>query len=65
MRQADNNEKLVKAGFQIVRSDDNPSPRIKLWKKDSSWVTISKYTTKAARDRDLEKMLEDDHVITG
>lgn len=65
MRQADNNEKLVKAGFQIVRPDDNPSPRIKLWKKDFSWVTISKYTTKAARDRDLEKMLEDDHVITG
>ena len=65
MRQADNNEKLVKAGFQIVRADDQPCPRIKLWKKDSSWVTLAKYTTKAARDRDLTKMLEGDHVITG
>ena len=43
-------EKVIKAGFIIVRSDDQPSPRIKVKDgKSSEWRTLNKpFPTKAA-----------------
>ena len=41
-RQTDNNHKLVAAGFTILRTDDYPTPRIKVWTpsgNDGSWKT--------------------------
>ncbi len=50
-------EKVIKAGFTIIRVDDYPSPRIKY--KDEAhreWNTFEKYPTKAARDRAYEEL---------
>lgn len=64
MRQSDNFEKIQKAGFTIIRADDTPSPRIKEWKSDSAWVTMEKFDTKAARDRRMQQLLQDPHIVT-
>ena len=64
MRQSDNFEKIQKAGFKIIRADDAPSPRIKEWKSDSAWVTMEKFDTKAARDRRMQQLLQDPHIVT-
>lgn len=58
-------EKVIKAGFIIVRSDDQPSPRIKVKDgKSSEWRTLNKpFPTKAARDRELSRLLALDMVI--
>lgn len=63
MRQTRNNEKLAAAGFTILRTDDNPYPRIKVWKSDSAWITLEKFSTKAARDRRMEELLQDPKTI--
>lgn len=56
--------KVMKAGFIILRKDDQPSPRIKQKTEfENSWRTHSKYATKAARDREFEKLLKDDATI--
>ena len=63
----DDIKKLVKAGYTIVRADDYPKPRIKTYGlsrgKRGVWLTLDNYDTKAARDRALAKMLEDDKTI--
>ena len=64
MRQSDNFEKIQKAGFKIIRADDAPSPRIKKWKSDSAWITMEKFDTKAARDRRMQQLLQDPHIVT-
>lgn len=64
MRQSDNFEKIQKAGFKIIRADDAPSPRIKEWKSDSAWITMEKFDTKAARDRRMQQLLQDPHIVT-
>lgn len=53
-------KKVIKAGFIIVRSDDQPSPRIKVKDgKSSEWRTLGKpFPTKAARDRELNQLLK-------
>lgn len=57
-------QKIIKAGFILVRPDDQPSPRIKVKDKQSyEWRTMKKFDTKAARDRELKKLLELDLVI--
>lgn len=63
MRTCDTNEKLVAAGFIIVRPDDYPSPRIKQWVGDGAWKTLENYPTKAARDRALAVMLENPKTV--
>lgn len=58
-------EKLFKAGFVLVRPDDQPSPRIKIKDgKSSEWRTLNKpFPTKAARDWELAQLLTLDTVI--
>lgn len=48
----------------IIRADDTPSPRIKEWKSNSAWVTMEKFDTKAARDRRMQQLLQEPHVVT-
>lgn len=56
--------KVIKAGFMIVRPDDQPSPRIKIKDgKSTEWRTLSKFPTKVARDKKLKELLEIDKVI--
>ena len=64
MRGSTNNEKINAAGFRIVRADDYPVPRIKEWKSDSSWITLEKFDTKAARDRRILELTADPKIIT-
>lgn len=58
-------KKLFKAGFVLVRPDDQPSPRIKIKDgKSSEWRTLNKpFPTKADRDRELNQLLTLDTVI--
>ena len=69
--------KLLRAGFRIIRSEDSSgTPRIKelLFHTDgklgvnfvsqADWYLLEKFPTKAARDRAMAKLLEDDHVIS-
>lgn len=58
-------EKVIKAGFILVRSDDHPSPRIKVKDgKSSERRTLNKpFETKAARDRELNRLLALSTVI--
>jgi hypothetical protein len=56
--------KVIAAGFTIIRSDDQPSPRIKV--KDRTrheWCTLAKYETKAARDRRFKELLDSSQLI--
>lgn len=56
--------KLIKAGFMLVRPDDQPSPRIKIKDgKSTEWRTLSNFPSKAARDKKLKELLEIDKVI--
>lgn len=58
-------QKVINAGFILVRPDDQPSPRIKVKDgKSSEWRTLNKpFPTKAARDRELDQLLKLDTVI--
>ena len=62
-------DKLIEAGFLVIRESDNPSPRIKqLVSKGSgccSWVTYEKFLTKAARNRRFAQLLKVKNVIKG
>lgn len=51
--------KVMKAGFRILRKDDQPSPRIKVKEKGNyEWKTLEKaFASKAARDRRFEELL--------
>lgn len=56
--------KVIKAGFILVRSDDQPTPRIKIKDgKSSEWRSLKSFPTKAARDRELNQLLGLDTVI--
>lgn len=61
----DDQNKLVNAGFQIIRKDDYPSPRIKLCTGgNGSWKTYKKFETKAERDRAFALLLKDEKIIS-
>ena len=51
--------KVMKAGFKILRPDDQPTPRIKI--KDNTsheWLTFEKdFKSKAERDRRMATLL--------
>ena len=51
--------KVIKAGFKILRADDQPSPRIKVKDKTSNeWHALEKdFKSKAERDRRLAMLL--------
>ncbi len=56
--------KVIAAGFSIIRTDDQPSPRIKI--KDNEhheWSTLRKFESKAARDREFKSLLNSEYII--
>jgi len=56
--------KVLKAGFTIIRKDDQPQPRIKCKQFEfSEWRTLEKFDTKAARDRRFKDLLHDSNII--
>jgi hypothetical protein len=57
-------QKLIRAGYILIRPDDQPNPRIKI--KDSQsfeWRTLEKFDSKAARDRKLKWLLTAEKTI--
>jgi hypothetical protein len=57
-------EKLMADGYMFIRRDDHPSPRIKYRKHGSGdWKTLGKFETKAARDREVDRLLDSSMVI--
>lgn len=63
---ANDQNKLMKAGFMIIRKDDYPSPRIKVCTgSNGGWETHNTYPSKAERDRVFKQMLQDDKIIEG
>lgn len=60
----DDQNKLINAGFIIIRKEDYPSPRIKMCTgRNGGWKTYKKFETKAERDRTFALLLTDDKVI--
>ena len=58
--------KLMAAGYMFIRPDDYPNARIKFRKQGSGeWKTLEKFETKAARDRRVKDLLQDDYIIMG
>ncbi len=56
--------KVMEQGFIILRSDDQPSPRIKyIAKGQHNWATLERFETKAARDRKLKDLLQLSHYL--
>lgn len=63
---ANDQEKICKAGFVIIRSDDTSKPSIKCKKKDHprSWKTLSNnFKSKKERDQHMKDLLELDDYI--
>jgi hypothetical protein len=57
-------QKVIRAGFILIRPDDQPSPRIKVKdERGHEWRTMEKFETKAARDRKLHRLLESEIII--
>ncbi|HLN56109.1 MAG TPA: hypothetical protein VK207_08955 [Bacteroidales bacterium] len=57
--------KCLKAGFKIIRKDDQPSPRIKIIEQGrDQWHTLAKYGTKAERDRHFEDLRKQPNILT-
>ena len=57
-------QKVIAAGFTILRSEDQPTTRIKCIRPgDHHWNTWQKYDTKAERDRQLKKLLSEPNYI--
>jgi hypothetical protein len=56
--------KLIKAGWKIIRKDDYPEPRIKIATgQNGAWRTLEKYKSKAERDRMFTVLLSADKTI--
>jgi hypothetical protein len=50
-------QKVIAAGFDLIRADNYPSPRIKIKDgKSFEWRTLKKFETKAARDREMQAL---------
>jgi hypothetical protein len=61
---ATDQQKLIKAGYTLIRQDDNPCPRIKIKDGQSyEWRTLEKFDSKAARDRKLKWLLTSEKTI--
>ncbi|KAA6315748.1 hypothetical protein EZS27_033841 [termite gut metagenome] len=57
-------QKVIRAGFILIRPDDLPSPRIKVKDgKSCEWRTMTKFETKAARDREMKRLLELELIV--
>lgn len=56
--------KVMAAGFRIIRTDDQPTPRIKVKENGNyEWRALEKFETKAARDRRFKELLKDVKTI--
>jgi hypothetical protein len=56
--------KVMAAGFTIIRFDDQPTIRIKHKTAGAyEWKTLSKHETKAAREGERLKLIEDPFII--
>lgn len=56
--------KVLKAGFMLIRKGDQPQPRIKYKQFGfSDWRTLEKFVTKAARDRRFKELLHNSTII--
>jgi hypothetical protein len=61
---ATSQQKVIAAGFTIIRVDDHPNPRVKVKdKRHREWATLEKFETKAARDRRMAELLKSPIVI--
>ena len=60
--------KLLDAGWRILRCDDTPNIRIKVYSRgkalNADWRTLEVFPTKAARDRKFRELLEEPQTIT-
>lgn len=56
-------DKVMAAGFKIIRTDDQPNIRIKYRISNGSWSTLEKFETKSARDRRFKELLKDNSII--
>lgn len=57
--------KVLAAGYTIIRCDNYPQPRIKFkYEVGKEWATYKNYSTKAERDRAYKNMLEGNKVIS-
>ncbi len=56
-------DKVMAAGFKIIRTDDQPNIRIKYRVGNGAWSTLEKFDTKAARDRRLKELLKDNLIV--
>lgn len=58
-------DKVLNAGFTIIRKDDYPQPRIKArYTAGADYRTYERYNTKAERDRAFAIFLKGDKVIS-
>lgn len=64
---ANSRRKLLDAGWRIIRKDDTPNIRIKVFSKgpalNADWRTLEVFPTKAARDRAFDRLLNDPITI--
>lgn len=57
-------DKVLRAGFTIIRKDDVNGARIKQkTQTHNQWHTLQKYETKVSRDRAFEEFMKDDKII--
>lgn len=58
-------DKLFMRGWTILRKDDTfgVAPGIKVYNYNSSWKLVDRYKTKAARDREFKRLLDDHCTI--
>jgi len=65
---ANSRNKLLDAGWRILRCDDTPNIRIKVYSRgkalNADWRTLEGFPTKAARDRKFKELLEEPQTIT-
>ena len=52
--------KVLKSGFTFLRRQDEPKPLIKIKTADRPWVWLKhmEFESKAARDREMTRLLE-------
>lgn len=61
---AKSQQKIIAAGFSIIRCDDHPSPRIKVKDRNhQEWSTYQKYDTKTERDRCFKMLLDTSDMV--
>lgn len=57
-------QKVIAAGFTILRSDDQPTPRIKCRRTGfHNWVTWQSFDNEVSRDRRLKELLKEPKYI--